>query len=196
MWAVLGVTAGLVAGCGETPEGTAPEGLATAAPAAEPSAGKAPAFHFDSGDLVIGPFDPEHVKHNLFDPCTEISDAEFAEAGLVKADRGSNVLLDQQFVSGCEIESDNLYLTKGIMANAVPKDLILSESLPVGTPTSDVPGAFAFLPPNGRTDICDVGVETDRGTLSVTVSSLRKNDSPDYLCAEAGRILGRLYRAG
>lgn len=47
----------------------------------EPGIEAVDAFHFESGTLELGSFDPFEVYPDVFDPCQKISDEEFAELG-------------------------------------------------------------------------------------------------------------------
>ena len=152
------------------------------------------AFHFDSGDLVIGPFDPEEVKGNLFDPCAEISDAELAEVGLAKSevqpDQGVQL---ERSVLACSLASDDPYETIQIFTNAVDRELLNTRS-EIGTVDgTTVPGAFSFGAPGGGTGLCDTGVETQRGLLSVSVGSVRTDPSFEDLCVKSATILNQLF---
>ncbi|WNI12652.1 DUF3558 family protein [Corynebacterium sp. Z-1] len=189
---VVGVVSGCASGAdvgaaGQT--GAAGPASSEAAVSPEPAA-----FHFDSGDLVIGPFDPEEVKHNLFDPCTEISDAEFAAAGLVKSEvQPEQSALNDRYISTCALDDDDDYGVVLVVANAADRNIILSSS-PSYTVSSLVPpGAFAFGAPSGLGDSCDVAVETDRGTLSVSVGSARMLNDPSTLCSQAEELMNALY---
>ena len=59
----LGLAAAVLSGCmGEAAE-----------PVVEVVQPEAPAFHFASGTLELGDFDPATLGDDLFDPCTELS---------------------------------------------------------------------------------------------------------------------------
>lgn len=185
----------LISGCSaatdatDTGETNVSEPVASETTPAEPAA-----FHFDSGDLIIGPFNPEEVKHNLFDPCTEISDAEFAAAGLAKSDvqPGTTTV---QFVKGCSVETNDPYKTILLVTNAADKNIILASSPELGSPISEPPESFAYGSTDGSDDMCDVAVETDRGTFSVSIGTLKSGTDADTLCEEAGELLNRLFVA-
>lgn len=188
---VAACATGCVAPGGDAPDGGAPEVQEPAAAEAAP-----PAFHFDSGDLVIGSFDPEQVKDNLFDPCAEISDAELAAAGLEKDPvQGDHAELDARYIKGCVIKNEDPYTTLLLVSNAANSQVILDSSPRLDAGPYAVPGAFAFGPPVGDLDMCDVGVETDRGTLSVSAGSDRSSVDVTELCEKSASMLEALFAA-
>ncbi|MGV0422120.1 DUF3558 family protein [Corynebacterium sanguinis] len=195
LFGVVGLVSGCASGAGVGVLGqTGAAGPASSEAAVSP---EPTAFHFDSGDLVIGPFDPEEVKHNLFDPCKEISDAEFAAAGLVKSEvQPEPRVLSDRFIVTCAIEGEDPYTETLLVTNAAPKSVILSTSQQFNFHSAQVPEIFAFGPPNGGTEMCDVAVETKRGTFSASVFTYRASGDVTDLCAKAADTLGKLYLVG
>lgn len=188
---VAACATGCVAPGGGAPDGGAPEVQEPAAAEAAP-----PAFHFDSGDLVIGSFDPEQVKDNLFDPCAEISDAELAAAGLEKDPvQGDHSELDARYIKACGIKTEDPHVTVGLITNAISREMVESRSAAPNSPYSTVPGAFQFSDPDNVINICDTAVETDRGTFSVTVSNIRSSVRKEELCARSAQVMDQLFAA-
>ncbi|WP_257162708.1 DUF3558 domain-containing protein, partial [Corynebacterium cystitidis] len=68
----------------------------------QPVAPKADAFHFDSGTIQIGPFNPDELYPDVFDPCQEISTEEIEERGFttdgITMSRGAGTLLGCTFL--------------------------------------------------------------------------------------------------
>ncbi|WP_407922425.1 DUF3558 family protein [Corynebacterium mycetoides] len=190
------VVAGLVALCSVVTGCAGPSASDSAGSVApSESVAEAPAFHFESGDLVIGPFDPEEVKHNLFDPCTEISDAEFAAAGLVKsAEQPGQGDFQKEIFKGCLIDNGDPFQTVLVVSNSASRSHILRDSPQLDAPSPHPPSAFAFGPPNGSSDMCDVAVETNRGTLSVSVADELGTSDLKSLCARSSAVLSSIYR--
>ena len=187
----------LISGCSaatdatDTGETNVSEPVASETTPAEPAA-----FHFDSGDLIIGPFNPEEVKHNLFDPCTEISDAEFAAAGLVKSRLPADLPLFEGAVNFCAIETEDPYESGAIGVTSVPKAEILRVAEELHEHSAElIPYSFSFPPKGGSKNSCFVAVETKRGTLAALASSLRADDGFDQVCPRAQKILAELYSA-
>ncbi|SES19696.1 hypothetical protein SAMN05661109_02204, partial [Corynebacterium cystitidis DSM 20524] len=111
---VLSACSGVLGGPGTVtvPEqGTTEHGAGTEAGAAgtlgeasHPVAPKADAFPFDSGSIRIGPFDPDELYPDVFDPCQEISTEEIEERGFttdgITMSEGSGSLLGCTFIAG------------------------------------------------------------------------------------------------
>ncbi|SES21965.1 hypothetical protein [Corynebacterium cystitidis] len=117
----VGCSGVLVAGCSSVlgepdrstvagQEATTEHGAGTEAGAddvvetSQPVAQKADAFHFDSGTIQIGPFDPDELYPDVFDPCQEITREEIEERGFttngITMSEGSGSLLGCR---GCQV---------------------------------------------------------------------------------------------
>lgn len=153
---------------------------------------EAPAFHFESGDLVIGPFDPEEVKHNLFDPCTEISDAEFAAAGLVKsAEQLPPLSGEVNTVQYCALAVDDSYESAALAVNSVGMQSALAQSDRLDAfETEAVPEMYVFRPSTATEDSCYAAIDTARGALTSVAGSLVVGADETVTCPEA---VGRLH---
>ncbi|MEX3505557.1 DUF3558 family protein [Corynebacterium sp. LK2510] len=182
----------LVAGCSvQGPESRAPE--VTARPVAgDPVSEQPPAFHFESGDLVLGEFDPYTIGDNLFDPCAEISEEEFAAVGLVKGEALTNQYLEIAGLRSCEARTTHADIGVSLISNRLRAEEIKSQSVFV-EPVEVVPDGFAFGPPFLEEGICDVGVSTVRGTFSVSASAIRPVTNQAELCQVSADILEKLY---
>ncbi|WP_288832374.1 DUF3558 family protein [uncultured Corynebacterium sp.] len=156
---------------------------------------EAPAFHFQSGDLPLGEFDPHTIGENLFDPCSEISDAEFAEAGFSKDPSGP---IDQSAIGlkSCPIETSSDVLGYGLISNRADSEIIESKTPRLPKFQSDVlPDAFAVSGVNGEPP-CYFAVETERGTFAAYAGSLFPDADIDQLCLEAQNVLESFYLSG
>lgn len=187
--ALLCGVAACATGC-VAPGGGAPEVQEPAAAEAAP-----PAFHFDSGDLVIGPFDPEQVKDNLFDPCAEISDAELAAAGLEKDSvQGDLEESDYLSIKYCATRAEDAYESAGLGVVPNKRDSMLRQVEPLDSYAVDgLPSAFVVPVARGREDTCIAAVETTRGTLGFLASSLRSDARLEEVCPKAVATLERLW---
>lgn len=155
----------------------------------------APAFHFQSGDLPLGEFDPHTIGDNLFDPCSEISDAEFAAAGFSKDPSGP---IDQSAIGlkSCPIETDDPAELLGLIANAASADIIAAESPRISNVNSVlIPSAFAVAGTTGDAS-CFFVVETERGSLAGYAGSLFQDAPATDLCPRAKEILESFYSVG
>lgn len=183
---LIPVGAGGLAGCGSV-EGEAAGGASTSV-AAEPAA-----FHFESGDLALGEFDPRTIGGNLFDPCAEISDEEFAAVGLARADNAVSAK-DREGLRACQLRSDSPYVVEGIVANAVTRDMVASQTeLLDGFSNGVVPGLFVYLEEPMGDDTCTAAVETNRGSLSASVMEIQPDASTETRCTRATEIMEALY---
>ncbi|WJY67806.1 hypothetical protein CAURIS_04450 [Corynebacterium auris] len=161
-------------------------------PVAEPAPAPA-AFHFDSGDLPLGEFDPYTIGDNLFDPCAEISDAEFAAAGFTKDPNGQAAWFDAG-LTGCGILTEDPYVGIGLMANAANLYLIERKTPRIaGIESSIIPGAVA-VGSNSGASTCFFVVETTRGTFAAYAGDLTDSSPQEANCIEARRILEAFYR--
>lgn len=153
---------------------------------------EAPAFHFQSGDLPLGEFDPHTIGDNLFDPCSEISDAEFAEAGF----SGKNDLGFDSFrqLGGCYFNTENPDIAIGFVSNAANRDIVTSQEEPIPEiGSASVPGVYFARTRSGETD-CYAAVDTVRGGFGVNVVSLDPTISLQESCDLARSGLEALYQ--
>lgn len=176
---------GLLAGC-------AAEG---GEPVVEVAEAESPAFHFASGTLELGDFDPDTLGDDLFDPCTEISAEEYAAAGMTGVEPVLP-LWDEidDTTNSCGIDSEP-GVTKIITATRT-NEPITREALgdEVWSPDSPVPGLFVHQRSAVDPNACYAQVDTRRGGISVavSVSGLKKNTEDP--CAHAIEQLEILYK--
>ncbi|WP_115684979.1 DUF3558 family protein [Corynebacterium senegalense] len=184
---LIPVGAAGLAGCGSV-EGEAAGGASTSV-AAEPAA-----FHFESGDLALGEFDPHAIGDGLFDPCAEISDEEFAAAGFSgKHSLGYDAVTQR---SGCYFESADDRVMVGFVSTAANKDVAMQQAEVVTDANlGTVPGIYVVIPRQGGGD-CYAIVDTVRGALAAAASSVDVNEDSAHLCAEARHGLEALYSLG
>ena len=161
--------------------------------ASEPTQTNAPAFHFASGDLVLGDFDYESIKDDMFDPCEEISEEEFAAVGLEMVGtqswrEGGNV--------GCGLIGSDL--RKGYAIGTTPVTRAQVESVPedvISSSASDIiPGLLTYQGKNPVIFSCVAAVDTVRGQFSVAVDQDTQPDSLDPLCESAVQIMEIFYQ--
>ena len=159
----------------------------------EPTQPDVPAFHFASGDLVLGDFDYEAIKNEMFDPCEEISEEEFAAVRLEKVGtqswrEGGNV--------GCGLIGSDL--RKGYAIGTTPVTRAQVESVPedlISSSASDIiPGLLTYRGENPAIFGCVAAVDTIRGQFSVVVDQDTQPDSLDPLCESAVQIMEIFYQ--
>ena len=171
----------------ELPASSAPDAGSTSAQA------EVPAFHFASGDLVLGDFDYEAIQDSMFDPCEEISEEEFAAAGIKTL--GSQSLRVAGNV-GCGLAGPDV--KRGYAIGMTPVTRAHLESTPgaiISSSASDiVPGLLTYRGENPATLGCVAAVDTVRGQLSVAVGQYAQPESLDPLCESAVQIMEILYQ--
>ena len=178
---------GALAGCASDPAETV----------AEDAESEAPAFHFASGTLELGEFDPTTLGDDLFDPCTEISAEEFAAAGMTGVEplKGGNAA--ENGAKGCMANPVLPGTFRTVIANPASEAVLSKEENRRVSSDYDsaVPGLYVHWVENDGGKSCFAQVDTVRGgiVVSVSINSRRKtNDDP---CALATESLEALYQA-
>ena len=165
----LGIAAAALSGCSSDPF----------EPVAEVAEPEAPAFHFASGTLELGEFDPATLGDDLFDPCTEISAEEFAAAGMTGVEAVPTVgNMSNGLGQGCRTDSLEPGVTRIILASRTSLDIVAeAPGYEIGHPESAVPGLYTHQVPKVDPYLCIAQVDTKRGGLGVgaTVTGLKKN---------------------
>ena len=185
-----------MAGCSVASETTDGGGGAAASPSVESeTAVETPAFHFKSGDLPLGEFDPDTLGDNLFNPCAEISEEEFASIGFTKRDDDFGYEPETKF-AGCYFDIGQIDRSLGFVAVEANFDVIMANPKVISTSTvPSVPGSYVFLQ-SGRKNDCHALVDTVRGAVGVTVTSSHPDDREEDLCPIATDALESLYAIG
>ncbi len=188
---LLGVVLGL-AGCGGVRQEQPVD--SSVVPVTQSQVEEAPAaFHFHSGDLVLGEFDPTTAGDNVFNPCTEISKEEFASLGLVVGEPVESP--ESQYV-GCGIVTQNDLVDTGFITSAV-KTKIAEERTPrpLVDESAIIPNSYE-IPLSEWDFVCFFGVETTRGTLMASAVAWDTQLSYQEVCAIARHNLELLYSLG
>ena len=155
-----------------------------------------PAFHFESGDVVLGDFVYEDVKGNIFNPCEEISAEEFAAIGFETEGRSKRSEIDD--INSCFLGSrdDSSYLEYVILGGPANLMMSVEQGATVETGVSDlIPGVYTYGPIGLDSDICYAGVDTGRGQLAVAVGRAGVSGVYDHddLCNHSIETLEALY---
>ncbi|SNV71704.1 Uncharacterised protein [Corynebacterium imitans] len=160
---------GALAGCASDP----------VEPAAEVAEPEAPAFHFASGTLELGDFDPATLGDDLFDPCTEISADEFAAAGMTGVEAEPSIgSMSGGLGQGCRTDSLEPGVTRMILATRTSSQSVAqAPGYEIKHPESVVPGLYTHQAPEVDPYLCIAQVDTIRGGVGVgaTISGLKKN---------------------
>lgn len=158
------------------------------------SSDERPAFHFASGDLILGDFTYEDVAGNIFNPCEEISAEEFAAIGFETEGAGRERQVEQIF--SCPIKS--VYALEGqaysLISGPGNFGALKGQAVLFQEYSSDeIPGLYVHGPSRSDGDVCYASVDTERGQLSAAVGAVKSAYSQDERCAEAIQILEKLY---
>lgn len=169
---VLGavLVAMLLAGCGD--QNAVLEQHAEAEAASSPGTTEVPAFHFESGTLELGDFDPQTLGDDLFDPCTEISEEEFAAAGITGVENEPAIERASGGVAkGCASHSPDHGVTRSIISTTNNADTAANAGgYEVQYVESAVDGSYLLTNPDLDPNSCFAQVDTDRGALSIGIS--------------------------
>lgn len=194
----------VLAGCSlEGSMADAPPSVATNQLSAEPQAlsdqtesdkAAPPAFHFQSGDLVLGDFNYDEIAGNIFNPCEEISAEEFAAIGF-ETD-GGDLYREATEIHTCEMKSlgqtsDQTYALIGGPAGF--DELVGQSDLFQRDASSSIPGVYTHGPSSTESDFCYASVDTNRGQISSVVGLPESTISRDLRCGEAVEILEKLF---
>lgn len=187
----------LVAGCSGEPaqpslndDVSAPETHASAIQEAE-----APpiAFHFQSGDLTLGDFDPMEVHPNVFNPCEEITPEEYAKIGYEVEPQ--TIVRYQGSMKSCSLyplqEGDRTVLT-------VEGNLISLAELKLQVPVENINSVtpedliFYYHTPDDKVNTCRAAVSTARGHVIVSVGEVFREQETETSCQRAKSVIDGL----
>ncbi|MBF4547762.1 DUF3558 family protein [Corynebacterium afermentans subsp. lipophilum] len=153
------------------------------------------AFHFESGTLEIGDFDPYTLGGDIFDPCTEISPEEFAAAGFHNVEP-----IPEEYaglargLSACEVWDEGKFHV-GFMNNNANHRSIEEIGNLLEYKSDRLPTLYTHGPRNGTGPDCFAQVDTQRGGIIAAVPGFEGYDSPEDTCAKAIAALESLAEA-
>ena len=155
------------------------------------------AFHFKSGTLEIGDFDPYALGDDIFDPCTEISPEEFAAAGF------DNVAPIPEEYAGlakglklCHFSNNPQLPAEGFAQNNASRGEVEKQvTLLPGYESVLLPQIFVYGPVSDFGAHCYAQLDTVRGGLVSLASGWNEETSQDAICHAAVQNLEKLYRA-
>lgn len=143
------------------------------------------AFHFKSGTLEIGDFDPYTLGDDIFDPCTEISPEEFAAAGFDNVEP-----IPEEYaglargLSACEVWDEGKFQV-GFMNNNANRRSIEEIGNLLEHRSDRLPMLYTHGPRNGTGPDCFAQIDTQRGGIIAAVPGFEGYDSQDETCAKA-----------
>ena len=194
----------VLAGCSlgdsvrEDPSGVVSHSASVESPSTKasnnPSHDDPPAFHFTSGDLVLGDFTYEDVAGNVFNPCEEISAEEFAAIGFETDGKLRRV--ETKDLNGCAIKpvkgDSKYYAVSGGSGNfkKTTEQRRVIETDVSGT----TPGIYTYVDGDRDDGICGAAVDTKRGQFGVTVGRIATELPNENFCEPAVEVLDSLYQ--
>ncbi|KGF19717.1 hypothetical protein HMPREF2129_10640 [Corynebacterium tuscaniense DNF00037] len=151
-----------------------------------------PAFHFASGDLILGDFNYEEIKDNLFNPCEEITEEEFAMVGLEKVGPSTPLLVGGV---GCGLLDTSGEKSVAIGTSSATKEFIFSRpDLEARSDVSEVvPGLMLYRGTQAGIISCVAAVDTVRGEFSIIAGDLKASTEFDETCSYAQKVMEKFY---
>lgn len=153
------------------------------------------AFHFASGDLPLGTFDSATVGADLFNPCTEITDEEYAVAG-IRRDASADFFPDGPYAF-CYVVPREPSLAMAMSNFDITREQMLADA---GSRevypdfVSDVlPEMLVYGSEDGAEGMCHAQVDTQRGAVRSIVSGDLTINPQKELCSIAQAMLEVLY---
>ncbi|WP_257202884.1 DUF3558 domain-containing protein [Corynebacterium cystitidis] len=158
--------------------------------ASQPVVPKADAFHFDSGTIQIGPFNPDELYPDVFDPCQEISTEEIEERGFttdgITMSRGAGTLLGCTFLP--DVQAPTIVFT--VYGNIATKQKHIDGGVYSHEVESDVlDGVFEYVMETDGPRMCRIGIETERGTIGVIANGEYDGIPKQQACSGALQLL-------
>ena len=130
------------------------------------------AFHFESGTLEIGDFDPYTLGDDIFDPCTEISPEEFAAAGFHNVEP-----IPEEYaglnpdINACFFETGMQHYALSIAATNASREIVEESRLVDSAIRSEsLPSLFVYGTGLNNDVDCYAQIDTHRGGLSISVT--------------------------
>ncbi len=153
-------------------------------------------FQFESGFLEFGEFDPYTLGDDIFNPCTEITEEEFAEAGFEGMwfeDDGTDPL--GRGMASCFFAGDLPDgVIHGFLNSQLNRSIAAEHDLVVREYTSLLlPQLYAVAPRGENEGMCFIQVDTVRGSFGTQAGGSPKRTTTDDACKLAIEDLETLY---
>lgn len=153
-------------------------------------------FQFESGFLEFGEFDPYTLGDDIFNPCTEINEEEFAEAGFEGMwfeDDGTDPL--GRGMASCFFAGD---LPDGVLHGfsngQLNRSIAAERGLLVREYTSSLlPELYAVAPRGGNEGMCFIQIDTVRGSFGTQAGGSPNRTTTDEACKLAIKDFETLY---
>ena len=152
-------------------------------------------FQFKSGFLEFGEFDPYTLGDNIFNPCTEITEQEFTEAGFDNKRGQTEPSAISQGMTSCyfgEIRTDGVVrgFSNGTLNRTVAEE---SDLLIQGYTSELLPEMYVVKPRRDNGASCFTQIDTLRGGFGTQATGPRGRITTEEACALAIADLEALY---
>ena len=155
-------------------------------------------FEFESGFLEFGDFDPYTLGDDGFNPCTEITEQEFAAAGFEGINYGSES--DTAISRGLdmchfEVSSTNA-VVGGFYGGSITTDpqALSEQGLALTNHESDIiPELYVVAPKNEKHASCFSQIDTVRGVFGTSATGPSGRFTQEQACSIAVEHAERLY---
>lgn len=159
-----------------------------------PAPDEPPAFHFRSGDLILGDFTYDDVAGNIFNPCEEITAEEFAAIGFEMDGRTRSD--ETKGLRGCALKpvvSDfRSYVITGGSGNF--QSTKADRKLVRQNASSILPNAYTYVHLDRDDDVCGAAVDTSRGQFGIGVGQIEGAQPREAFCERAIEVLEAFYQ--
>ena len=152
-------------------------------------------FEFASGFLEFGDFDPYTLGDGIFNPCTEITEEEFAAAGFSNKRHQTKPDALSDGMTSCyfgEIRDDGV--VRGFSNGTINRVVAEERDLVIHGYTSELlPEMYVLKPRRDNGASCFTQIDTVRGGFGTQVAGPRGRITTDEACALAINDLEALY---
>jgi len=160
-----------------------------------PAAGSPRAFVFESGVLEFGDFDPYALGDDLFDPCTEITEAEYAEAGFERLPEFDSIG-ELNELSFCEVASDSGLVSISFSNGTLDREKLDQLGVIYKHHSSPIlPELYVYGPASGVEGDCFTQVDTLKGGFGAAVSGSPYSMTQNEICQIAVEKTEQMFLA-
>ena len=167
----------------------------SASDTSEDAAGVAPrGFEFASGFLEFGDFDPYAIGDDIFNPCTEITEEEFAAAGFeqMRYNDGNNPF--SRGIVSCVFASDRDDAVGGFYGGVIDKSVAEERGLIlVGYQSKVLPELYTLPASTGMEGACYSQIDTLRGAFGTYAGGSPRRITTGEACEMAIEYVERLF---
>ena len=148
-------------------------------------------FQFESGFLEFGEFDPYLLGDDIFNPCTEITEEEFAAAGFeqMEYDEGDN-----PFSRGIASNHNDAVVVGGFYGGVIDRHLAEERGFVMDKHQSKVlPELYALPASTGIDGRCYTQIDTPRGAFGTYAGGSSRRITTEEACTLAIKYAERMF---